>query len=77
MASSIKLLDVVALTEDMPHTDLVRGQVGTVVEGPGPETFEVELTDDNGQTYALVPLHASQLIVLHYQPHSFKGLWPL
>jgi hypothetical protein len=50
MASSIKLLDVVALTEDMPHTDLVRGQVGTVVECPGPETFEVEFTDDNGQT---------------------------
>ncbi len=68
MASSIKLLDVVALTEDMPRMDLARGQVGTVMDSLSPETYEVEFSDDNGQTYALVPLHASQLIVLHYRP---------
>ena len=68
MASFAKLLDVVALTEDMPQFGLLRGQVGTVVESLGPETFEVEFADDSGRTYALAPLHATQLIVLHYRP---------
>ena len=68
MASSIKLLDVVALTEDMPQFGLLRGQVGTVVESLGPETFEVEFADDNGRAYALAPLRAPQMIVLHYRP---------
>lgn len=68
MASSIKLLDVVALTEDMPQFGLLRGQVGTVVENLGPETFEVEFADDSGRAYALAPLHTPQMIVLHYRP---------
>ena len=68
MASSIKLLDVVALTEDMPQFGLLRGQVGTVVENLGPETFEVEFADDSGRTYAQAPLRATQLIVLRYRP---------
>ena len=68
MASSIKLLDVVALTEDMPQFSLLRGQVGTVVESLGPETFEVEFADDSGRTYAQAALRASQLIVLRYRP---------
>ena len=68
MASSIKLLDVVALTEDMPQFGLLRGQVGTVVESLGPETFEVEFADDSGRTYAQAALRASQLIVLRYRP---------
>jgi len=68
MASSIRLLDVVALTEDMPQFGLWRGQVGTVVESLDQETFEVEFADDNGRTYAQAPLRASQLIVLRYRP---------
>ncbi len=68
MASSIKLLDVVALTEDVPDIDPARGQVGTVVDSLSPEIFEVEFTDGDGKAYALVPLRASQLIALHYRP---------
>ena len=68
MVSSIKLLDVVALTEDMPQFGLLRGQVGTVVENLGPETFEVEFADDSGRAYALAPLRTPQMIVLHYRP---------
>ena len=30
--SPIQLLDVVALTNDVPNNGLVRGQVGTIVE---------------------------------------------
>jgi hypothetical protein len=32
MANDVRLLNVVALTEDIPERQLVRGQVGTVVE---------------------------------------------
>ena len=32
MTNPIRLLDVVALTEDLPQRSLMRGQVGTVVE---------------------------------------------
>ncbi len=65
---AIKLLDVVALTEDLPERGLFRGQVGTVVELLAPEVHEVEFSDDNGRTYALLALRADQLMVLRYRP---------
>ena len=68
MNGEIRLLDVVALTEDIPDRSLLRGQVGTVVESLGPGMFEVEFVDNDGRTYATLPLRASQLLVLHYQP---------
>jgi uncharacterized protein DUF4926 len=68
MNGEIRLLDVVALTEDIPIRGLQRGQVGTVVELLGSGTFEVEFVDNEGRTYATVPLNAHQLLVLHYQP---------
>jgi hypothetical protein len=64
----LKLLDVVALLEDLPSHGLRRGQVGTVVEALAPNVFEVEFSDDNGRTYAQLALRANQLIVLHYEP---------
>ena len=67
MNNSIQLLDVVALTEDLPQRILFRGQVGTVVELFAPNVFEVEFSDDKGQTYAMLALRADQLMVLHYQ----------
>ncbi|MBI4291595.1 MAG: DUF4926 domain-containing protein [Betaproteobacteria bacterium] len=68
MKTSIKLLDVVALTEDLLEHKLLRGQVGTVVEVLAPDVFEVEFCDDDGRTYKSTALEASQLIVLHYRP---------
>ena len=65
---TIHLLDVVALTTDLPASGLVRGQVGTVVEVLGPGTCEVEFSDDDGRTYAQLPLREDQLLLLHYQP---------
>ena len=50
-----------ALLEDQPGKDLVRGQVGTVVETLAPGVFEVEFSDNDGRTYASVTLKASQL----------------
>lgn len=68
MNAQIRLSDVVALTEDLPARGLLRGQVGTVVESLGPGVFEVEFVDNDGRTYATLPLKSSQLLVLHYQP---------
>jgi len=66
--SPLQLLDVVALTTDLPESGLVRGQVGTVVEVLRPGTYEIEFSDDDGRTYAQLPLRADQLLVLHYRP---------
>lgn len=68
MNNTIKLLDVVALSENLPERGLSRGQVGTVVEKLDKDAFLVEFSDDDGRTYAMLPLLAAQLIVLHYEP---------
>ncbi|PDW01166.1 DUF4926 domain-containing protein [Candidatus Viridilinea mediisalina] len=68
MHEPIQILDVVALLKDIPAHGLRRGQVGTIVEELALNVFEVEFSDDNGRTYALLALHAEQLIVLHYEP---------
>ena len=64
----IQLLATVALTEDLPGENLCKGQVGTVVELLAPGAFLVEFSDDDGWTYAVVPLKIHQLLVLHYKP---------
>ena len=68
MERAVEMLDVVAVTEDVPQRGLRRGQVGTVVEVLAPDAFEVEFSDDEGRTYASAALRADQLMVLHYQP---------
>ncbi len=71
MTTPIKLLDVVALTVDVPEYNLWRGQVGTVVEilAEG-SAFEVEFSDRQGRTYESLGLRPDQLMVLHYDPLS-------
>lgn len=66
----IQILDVVALTADMPERGLLRGQVGTVVELLTSGVFEVEFSDDQGRTYAQLALSANQLLILHFQPQQ-------
>jgi hypothetical protein len=65
----IALFTVVALLENIPDKDLLRGQVGTVVETlAAPGVFEVEFSDDKGETYATHALRSDQLIRLHFEP---------
>lgn len=66
----MKLLDVVALIDDMPEKALRRGQVGTIVELLAPGVFEVEFCDLEGRTYASAALPEGRLIVLHHEPAS-------
>jgi hypothetical protein len=70
-ANTIKLLDVVALTVDLPEYNLWRGQVGTVVEIlAGGAAFEVEFSDRNGRTYESLGLRPEQIMVLRFEPVS-------
>jgi hypothetical protein len=68
MNHQIELFSVVALIEDIPSRQLSRGQVGTVVEMLSPNIYEVEFCDNEGRTYAMTPLKADQLMILHHQP---------
>jgi hypothetical protein len=68
MPDPIRLLDVVALTEDLPDRGLRRGQVATVVEALAPDVYEVEFSDNDGRTYASFAVSADQLMVLHQEP---------
>jgi hypothetical protein len=69
--NNIKLLDVVALTVDLPEENLWRGQVGTVVEilADG-AAMEVEFSDKQGRTYESLGLRPEQIMVLHFEPVS-------
>lgn len=73
----IRLLDVVALTVDLPEHDLWRGQVGTVVEilAQG-QAFEVEFSDSHGRTYQSLGLRPDQIMALHYEPLPVRELVP-
>ena len=64
----MKLLDTVALLKDLPEENLLRGQVGTIVEELAPDVFEVEFSDTTGRAYAILPLKSDQLLLLHHEP---------
>ncbi|GAP97088.1 DUF4926 domain-containing protein [Leptolyngbya sp. NIES-2104] len=66
----MKLLDVVALTKDLPKQSIYKGQVGMIVEAYDSDTFEVEFVDLQGKTYAVETLNADQVMQLHYRSLS-------
>lgn len=68
----IKLLETVALLEDIPPRKLRAGEVGTVVEVLDEGVYEVEFCDEDGQTYAEFALRGNQLIPLHSQGKALK-----
>ncbi len=72
MKKTIELLDTVALLEDLPQRNLKKGEVGTIVEILEPDVFEVEFSDDDGQSYAMFALRENQLMVLHNQGRGLK-----
>lgn len=77
MTDEIKLLDVVALTTDVPQHNLHRGEIGTVVECYADGTYDVEFVAQDGYTYALVTLRADQLIPLREKPtHNAPDVVP-
>jgi len=63
----IKVLDVVALTENLESEGLRRGEVGTVVEKWKDGVFEVEFSDDTGKAYAFAAVPTEKLIKLYFR----------
>ena len=63
----IKLLDVVAVIEDLGSEGLRRGTVGTVVERWENGVFEVEFSDNDGKAYAFAALRPEQLMKLYFR----------
>jgi hypothetical protein len=74
MSHSVKLLDTIALLEDVDADGLrlQRGEVGAVVEILAPNVYEVEFCDEQGRTYAFASVRADQLLVLHNQGKHSK-----
>jgi len=64
----MKLLDVVALTEDLPQKGLYKGQVGTIVELLAPQVYEVGFSGLDGKTYATAAVSKKMLIRLIHEP---------
>lgn len=64
----LELLSVISVLRDFPEHQLVRGQVGTIVEDLAPDVHLVEFSDDEGRTYALATLNSHELIRLHHGP---------
>ena len=64
--AELDMLSVVALIEELPEKGLRRGQVGTIVENFAPGVYEVEFSDDDGNTYASVALTANSLMRLYH-----------
>ncbi len=75
MRNTIQLLDVVALTVDLPEYNLWRGQVGTIVEilAEG-KAFEVEFCDREGRTYESLGLRPDQIMILHFEPANANSV---
>lgn len=64
----MKMLDVVATLRDFPEQQLVKGQVGTVVEELDCDHVLVEFADVNGVAYVIAPMPVGQLMELKHAP---------
>ncbi|MFT5195010.1 MAG: hypothetical protein ACI85U_002025 [Candidatus Promineifilaceae bacterium] len=77
MNSQLNLLDVVALTVDVPEENLLQGEIGTIVECYPNDGYEVEFVAQDGFTYALVTLRGGQLMTLKQKKvHSDRSAIP-
>ena len=56
--------DVIELTVDIPERQLRAGDQGTIVHCNSSEAFEVEFTNQNGETVELLALSPKQFIVV-------------
>lgn len=58
---SIKELDTVVVTADLPALGLKRGDLGAVLHVYSPDAFEVEFVAASGHTNAVLTLASSQV----------------
>ncbi len=61
---TIKMLDTVVLDKDIPEHNLIKGDLGTVVEFYEPDGIEVEFVMGTGKTRALLTLNKNDIRLL-------------
>ena len=77
MMNQITLLDVVALTSDVPQYNLHRSEIDVVVECYPGDAYEVEFVAQDGYTYALVTPWGEQFAPLCEKPvHDTPDIVP-
>jgi Domain of unknown function (DUF4926) len=59
-----ELFDIVELLIDLPEKVLQAGMQGAIVECFGSNTFEVEFSNDEGETIKILPLKSSQFVIV-------------
>ena len=64
MKYDVELFDIVELLVDLPEHKLRAGDRGAVVECYVDNTYEVEFSNEDGETLALCPLAPSQFLVV-------------
>jgi len=62
--NSPELLDIVELLVNLPEHQQMMGSQGTIVECYDHNHFEVEFSNELGETTALCPLAANQFMVV-------------
>jgi hypothetical protein len=67
-----KLLDTVAVVEDLPDLGLSAGEVGAVVEEHDGDAFEIEFVDPGGHAYAMHTLRGDQVVTLHTRGKALR-----
>jgi hypothetical protein len=81
MSDRLPLHATVALLEDVCTTHfesgapllLRRGDTGTIVLLYEDDVYEVEFADRSGRTYAMLPLAADRLLLLHDVPERVSA----
>lgn len=69
MKDEIKILDAAVVTEDLPEHGL---KCGAVVERCKDGAFEVEFSNESGETYAFAALQAEKLMPLYLSSSSSR-----
>jgi len=64
----MKLLDVVAMLEDMPSQHLLKGQMSTVVDELDDRSVSVKFGNLDGEAYALTLFAVVMLMALPHSP---------
>ena len=65
---AMQMFDVVASLQDLPQQQVVKGQVGTVLEELDNDHVLVEFADVNGVAYAIATVPMGQLMKLKHAP---------
>lgn len=70
-----ELFDVVELLIDLPDLEIKAGELGTIVEEHNGRAYEVEFTNDKGETLAFLALTPKKFIVVwKSETHSWVSL---